>query len=54
MSGAFLWLMTFMGSQLLLIAIGSLPLNKWRSFRDRKLPSDQASPDGGGPAPLPA
>ena len=33
MDAAFKWLMLFVGSQLLLIALGSLPLNWWRSFR---------------------
>jgi ABC-type transport system involved in cytochrome c biogenesis permease subunit len=54
MSGAFLWLSLFVGSQLLLIAIGSLPLNVWRSFRDTKPPSDPEPPAGGKPNPLPA
>jgi cytochrome c-type biogenesis protein CcsB len=35
MSAAFMWLMLFIGSQLLLIALGSLPLRYWKSFRDR-------------------
>ncbi len=35
MSAAFMWLMIFIGSQLLLIALGSLPLRFWRSFRGR-------------------
>jgi ABC-type transport system involved in cytochrome c biogenesis permease subunit len=54
MSGAFMWLMLFVGSQLLLIAIGSLPLTLWRSFRDTKPPSDPEPPAGGNPTPLPA
>jgi len=54
MSGAFTWLMLFVGSQLLLIAIGSLPLHLWRSFRDTKPPSDSEPPAGGKPKPLPA
>ncbi len=33
MDAAFMWLMLFVGSQLFLIALGSLPLNWWRSFR---------------------
>ena len=33
MDAAFKWLMTFNASQLLLIALGSLPLKYWRSFR---------------------
>jgi ABC-type transport system involved in cytochrome c biogenesis permease subunit len=35
MSAAFMWLMIFIGSQLLLIALGSLPLRYWKSFRGR-------------------
>ena len=30
---AFFWLTTFAASQLAIIALGSLPLTKWRSFR---------------------
>ena len=33
MSGAFKWLALFVGSQLLLIGLGVLPLKYWRSFR---------------------
>ncbi|MBM3875310.1 MAG: cytochrome C biogenesis protein [Verrucomicrobia bacterium] len=33
MDAAFKWLMTFNATQLLLIALGSLPLKYWRSFR---------------------
>jgi len=33
MDAAFKWLMIFIASQLLVIAIGLLPLNLWRSFR---------------------
>jgi cytochrome c-type biogenesis protein CcsB len=55
MSGAFMWLMLFVGCQLLLIAIGSLPLNMWRSFRgSTKPPSDPTPPASGKPNPLPA
>ena len=54
MSGAFMWLMLFVGSQLLLIAIGSLPLSMWRSFRGSKLPPNPEPPAGGKPTPLPA
>jgi len=40
MDAAFKWLMIFMGSQLLIIAIGLLPLSLWRSFRaDAKIPA---------------
>ncbi len=54
MSGAFMWLMLFVGSQLLLIAIGSLPLRLWRSFRDAKHPSDPEPPAGGRAKAVPA
>jgi ABC-type transport system involved in cytochrome c biogenesis permease subunit len=54
MSGAFMWLMLFVGTQLLLIAIGSLPLHMWRSFRGPKPPSDSVPPASGKPNPLPA
>jgi ABC-type transport system involved in cytochrome c biogenesis permease subunit len=53
MSGAFTWLMLFVGSQLLLIAIGSLPLSMWRSFRGSKPPSDSQPPTADA-KPLPA
>jgi hypothetical protein len=33
MDAAFKWLMIFIGSQCLIIALGLLPLNLWRSFR---------------------
>jgi ABC-type transport system involved in cytochrome c biogenesis permease subunit len=35
MSGAFKWLALFVGSQLLLIGLGSLPLKYWKSFREQ-------------------
>ncbi|MDB6156065.1 MAG: cytochrome c assembly protein [Chthoniobacteraceae bacterium] len=34
MDAAFMWLMIFVGSQLLLIGLGLLPLSMWRSFHD--------------------
>jgi hypothetical protein len=34
MDAAFKWLMLFMGSQLVVIALGLVPLRYWRSFRD--------------------
>jgi cytochrome c-type biogenesis protein CcsB len=34
MDAAFWWLMAFVASQLALIALGSMPLSWWRSFRD--------------------
>ncbi len=41
MSAAFMWLMIFIGSQLLLIGLGSLPLRYWKSFRGR-VPSGES------------
>lgn len=38
MDSAFYWLLAFVGSQLALIALGSMPLNKWRSFRGQARP----------------
>lgn len=35
MDAAFKWLMLFMASQVALILLGCLPLNSWKSFRDR-------------------
>jgi hypothetical protein len=32
MDSAFFWLLAFVASQLAIIAIASLPLEKWRSF----------------------
>jgi cytochrome c-type biogenesis protein CcsB len=46
MDAAFKWLMLFIGSQVLIILFGLLPLNWWRSFRAR-----DKSPDAGLPAP---
>jgi hypothetical protein len=49
MDAAFKWLMIFMASQLVLIGVGMLPLNLWRSFR----PSTAAPPSiPGTPAPV--
>jgi ABC-type transport system involved in cytochrome c biogenesis permease subunit len=49
MDAGFKWLMAFMASQLLLIAIGLLPLRFWQSFRDRvppdKSPESPAAPE---------
>jgi ABC-type transport system involved in cytochrome c biogenesis permease subunit len=55
MDAAFKWLMIFFISQLAVIALGSLPLSWWRSFRGQ----NPASPPPGGPQvkdgpPLPA
>jgi cytochrome c-type biogenesis protein CcsB len=39
MDAAFKWLVGFVASQLVIIAIGMLPLRLWRSFRDVKQPT---------------
>lgn len=39
MDAAFNWLMLFVGSQVLIIALGLLPRNLWRSFRATNAPS---------------
>jgi ABC-type transport system involved in cytochrome c biogenesis permease subunit len=55
MSGAFKWLMLFVGSQLLLIALGLLPQHLWLSFRDRvPAPAARERPGGGKRKPAPA
>jgi ABC-type transport system involved in cytochrome c biogenesis permease subunit len=46
MGAAFWWLLGFVGSQLLLIGLGSLPLRYWRSFRNQG-PSDRGEPPKG-------
>jgi ABC-type transport system involved in cytochrome c biogenesis permease subunit len=46
MDAAFKWLMGFIISQLALIALGTLPLRYWRSFRDRPLPRDESTSKG--------
>jgi len=50
MDAAFKWLMLFMGSQLVLIGVGLLPLSFWRSFRSGP-PSPPNSPGVPQPAP---
>jgi hypothetical protein len=51
MDAAFKWLMIFIGSQLLVIGLGLLPLNLWRSFRS----TNQGPPKPGAvAAPQPA
>ena len=42
MDSGFWWLMAFMGSQLLLIALGLIPLRHWRSFRSTVPPGGDA------------
>lgn len=53
MDAAFKWLMFFIGSQVLVIALGSLPFQFWRSFRGRvAAPANTGT--GHSPAPHPA
>jgi ABC-type transport system involved in cytochrome c biogenesis permease subunit len=50
MDGAFIWIYRFTVSQLVLIALGCLPLSWWRSFR-----SSKGTPEAGGtPPPSPS
>ena len=51
MGAAFWWLIGFVASQLVLIAIGVLPLRYWQSFRDR-VPRDDSSGASKGDAAL--
>ncbi len=51
MDAAFKWLVLFMGSQLIIIGFGLLPLKSWRSFRDQPGPGPGA---GGSPSGSPA
>jgi ABC-type transport system involved in cytochrome c biogenesis permease subunit len=41
MDAAFKWLMLFVGSQVALIVLGSLPLNMWKSFQGSSTPEDK-------------
>src|SRR5438445_4708748 len=52
MEKAFPWLVGFMISQLALMAVASMPIEKWRSFRTAWVPSRGEQPQI--PAPLPA
>jgi cytochrome c-type biogenesis protein CcsB len=57
MDAAFKWLMIFIGSQLLIIALGLLPLSLWRSFRGGGQPPPAglpASPGDNARTPAPA
>jgi ABC-type transport system involved in cytochrome c biogenesis permease subunit len=49
---AFKWLMLFVGSQLGLVVLGSLPAHMWRSFQNRTTPP--SAPLAGGPKGKPA
>jgi ABC-type transport system involved in cytochrome c biogenesis permease subunit len=51
MQKAFPWLVGFMISQLALMAIAAMPLEKWRSFQTVRVPSGREEPQI--PAPLP-
>ena len=44
MDAAFYWLMAFVVSQLILVALGNLPTACWRSFRDSANTSPKAEP----------
>jgi ABC-type transport system involved in cytochrome c biogenesis permease subunit len=50
MASAFIWLMIFVGSQIALVALGSLPRHYWRSFRNAvrppTLPKMKPQPEG--------
>jgi len=48
MDAAFKWLMLFVGSQVAIILLGSLPLSMWKSFRtSMPAPTTPSSPSGG-------
>ncbi len=51
---AFKWLMGFVGSQLLIVALGLLPLHLWASFRGRVTTPARADAAKGKPVPAPA
>jgi cytochrome c-type biogenesis protein CcsB len=48
MDAAFIWLILFMASQVLIIGFGLLPLRLWRSFKDKLPPPVPADPVAGG------
>jgi len=54
MDAAFKWLMGFVGSQLLIIALGLLPLHLWASFRGRVAAPSGEKAVKGKPVPSPA
>ena len=54
MDAAFKWLMAFVGSQLLIIALGLLPLQLWASFRGRVAAPAREDAAKGKPMPAPA
>src|SRR2546425_9844819 len=55
MDAAFKWLVAFVASQIVIIAVGLLPLNLWRSFRTSGVtPPRDSHPSSGGERELPA
>jgi hypothetical protein len=42
MDAAFKWLMLFVGTQLVIIGLGLLPLHLWRSFREQTPPEPES------------
>jgi ABC-type transport system involved in cytochrome c biogenesis permease subunit len=50
MDAAFKWLMFFVGSQVLIIILGCLPLHLWKSFRNRAAPPPASPKSTGGKA----
>ncbi len=48
MDAAFHWLIAFIGAMVLLILLGCLPRNLWRSFREPSLPERETIKSGGG------
>jgi hypothetical protein len=50
MDAAFLWLMGFIASQMLIIGLGSLPLRYWMSFRQATA-TPKGGPSSASPAP---
>src|SRR5439155_3850072 len=54
MDAAFKWLMAFVGSQLLIIGLGLLPLHLWASFRGRVPAPARAHAAKGKPVAAPA
>ena len=54
MDAAFKWLMAFVGSQLLIIALGLLPLHLWASFRGRVTAPAREDAARRKPVPVPA
>jgi cytochrome c-type biogenesis protein CcsB len=51
MDAAFKWLMIFVGSQVVIILLGLIPLRFWKSFKTAALPSMPGGRDPGGALP---